>query len=161
MLWRGSVVSLCGAHPLGVAFIRVGGWIKRQNFMTTFYSKFESLFRTPAVRSQQVPVLEIAVMECCPASSPRASPTTPLSTYSTPATGHFLHVPGTWLPCFCLSPLLAVPLVWCWHIFLPFFLQIFAQRSPYQRGIPDHIFQVSIVACQITPKCNFILQHFI
>ena len=65
---------------------------------------------------------------------------------------HFLHVPGTWLACFHLSPLLAIPMVWYRHIFLSFFLQIFALRSPYQRGIPDHIFQLSIAAYQITPK---------
>ena len=120
--------------------------------MTIFYSKFESLFET----------LRCTPSKCQSLKSPWWSAVLlplwvhllllcSLLTLLHPQV-HFLHVPGTWLACFHLSPLLAIPMVWYRHIFLSFFLQIFALRSPYQRGIPDHIFQLSIAAYQITPK---------
>ena len=106
--------------------------------MTIFYSKFESLFEnlrcTLSKCQSKSPLWSAVLLPLWVHLLPLCSLLTPLRP----------HVSRTWLACFHLSPLLAIPLVWYWHIFLPFFFQIFALRSPYQRDIPDHTFQLSI-----------------
>ena len=114
--------------------------------MTIFYSKFGSLFETlrctpSKCQSLKSPLWSAVLLPLWVHLLPLCSLLTPLQPQE-----HFLHVPGIWLACFHLSPLLAIPLVWYWHIFLSFFLQIFALRSPIKE-----VFLTTYSSCLLLP----------
>ena len=112
------------------------------------------------MHSQQVPVLEMAFVICSPASSLSASASTLFFTYSIPVTGPLpwcsLNVPCMLSPQSFTRCSLGLKLA----CLTPYFLQMFAQRSPYQRAIPDHVFQLSVAAYQTTPKHSDFKRHF-